>query len=95
MFDLSDGIPLGPVEESYQQWLAHHPTGLVLNLKRGPGNRLTIHRATCRTIVYDLFDKHQKRRSGKVCFESERELTDYCRAALGIERADLHRCPRC
>jgi hypothetical protein len=95
VLDLSKGIGSESAEASYQEWLARNSTGLVLNLKRGRNKQFSLHRATCPAISYKVEEKGQSGRAGKVCFESESQLEQYCQSVLRVSRSELNRCSRC
>lgn len=69
-------------EAAYQEWLASHPDGWVLNTKRTPDSRyLILHRAHCHTI--NEYRQHEGRaaftggRYAKVCAEHPSALLSW------------------
>ena len=62
---------------SYLQWLAAHPDGFVLNLRRSPDPRYVIlHRANCASISNGTHEPgaYTGRGYRKVCASSEAKL---------------------
>jgi len=94
MHDYSAGVEEEAQHSEYLQWLSNNRLGLVLNLTRGRTGAYTLHRASCGTLSYDLASKGQRRRCGKICFDNDAELEEWC-TKNGQIVADFNRCSKC
>jgi hypothetical protein len=82
MLEFRQRISTGVDEERYQEWLQHHPSGLVLSLNRSREGEFTLHRATCQTISFDRALKRDNStgRTGKICFDNWSEFDGWVRS---------------
>ena len=99
MRDFSGGVQLGVNEDDYQTALQEYRDGLVVSLNRSRKGQFTLHKATCRTLSYDLSAKNstteQIHRSGKVLFRDHAELDAWLATNPDLELGGLNRCSRC
>lgn len=96
MRDFSDGVRLKENEDEYQSALQEYSDGLVVSLNRNHQGKMTLHRATCNTLSYDLEAKgNHSARTGKLLFRDRNELSDWVEKQANLEIGDLNHCSRC
>jgi hypothetical protein len=95
MQDFSGGVNAENAEQ-YERWLRDHryKGGLVVNLNKGRKGKWTYHKAECGFNSYNLQEKGQSGRSGKVCFDNRAELRSWLEDQ-DMEMDDLNPCYKC